>query len=384
MKLLIVHNTYPNNNVGGEDMVYKNEAQALRDKLGGENVFFYEVSNYKLSQFKLIFNIWFNIAHYKKIKKIIQDNNIDIAHIHNFYPLLTPSVFKGAKDGGAKVVYTLHNYRLWCISGIFYRAGYGVCELCAKNKFSLFGVINKCFRNSFAQSFVAWLSFLFYKACGVFRWIDYFFVLSEFSYQKAHSLGIPKNKLILKPNWVNIPNIKKVDINKRDGYIVIGRLERAKGVYKLLDVWSKLDSKYVLTIVGGGSNIDELKTTYNQKNIIFKNKCSHKESMQLLAKSKYLIHPSLMYETFGLNIIEAFSFGVPVIGFDIGTRVEFIQDTKNGFKAKENNLKEIIELSYEHKGYQTLCKNALLSHTKYEQETIIKNQIEIYKKAIKA
>jgi len=141
---------------------------------------------------------------------------------------------------------------------------------------------------------------------------------------------------------------------------------------------------YVLTIVGGGSNIDELKTTYNQKNIIFKNKCSHKESMQLLAKSKYLIHPSLMYETFGLNIIEAFSFGVPVIGFDIGTRVEFIQDTKNGFKAKENNLKEIIELSYEHKDYQTLCKNALLSHTKYEQETIIKNQIEIYKKAIKA
>jgi len=384
MKLLIIHNAYPNNNVGGEDKVYKNESQALRDELGESNVFFYEVSNYHLSQFKLIFNIWFNMAHYKNIKKLIQDNNIDIAHIHNFYPLLTPSVFKGAKDGGAKVVHTLHNYRLWCISGIFYRAGYGVCELCAKNKFAFFGVMNKCFRDSFVYSFVAWLSFLFYKVCGVFSWVDCFFVLSEFSYQKLIALGIPKSRLILKPNWVNIQNTNKSNSNKKEGYIFIGRLEEQKGIYKLLDIWCKLQSKYVLTIVGGGGNIDELQKKYNHKNIVFKNICSYEQTMQLLSKSKYLIQPSLMYETFGLSIIEAFGFGVPVIGFDIGTRSEFICDKINGFKANENNLKEIIELSYEYKDYEKLSQNAQSSYKKYEKTKTIKDQIKIYKTLLKA
>lgn len=119
MKLLIIHNRYQSNNIGGEDIVYQNELESLQKKLGKENVFSYEVSNDNLSKLSLIFNIWFNKHYYKEIKKIVEENSIDLVHIHNFYPLLTPSVFKAAKDGGAKVNHTLHNYRLWCISGMF-------------------------------------------------------------------------------------------------------------------------------------------------------------------------------------------------------------------------------------------------------------------------
>ena len=90
-----------------------------KKKLGKENVFSYAVSNDNLSKLSLIFNIWFNKHYYKEIKKIVEENSIDLVHIHNFYPLLTPSVFKASKDGGAKVIHTLHNYRLWCISGMF-------------------------------------------------------------------------------------------------------------------------------------------------------------------------------------------------------------------------------------------------------------------------
>ena len=44
MKILIIHNKYQSNNIGGEDIVYKNELNVLRKKLGDENVFCYEVS----------------------------------------------------------------------------------------------------------------------------------------------------------------------------------------------------------------------------------------------------------------------------------------------------------------------------------------------------
>ena len=180
MKLLIIHNKYQSNNIGGEDIVYKNELESLQQSLGNENVLSYDVSNDDISKVNLIFNIWFNKRYYNKIRSIIEENSINLVHIHNFYPLLTPSVFKASKDAGAKVVHTLHNYRLWCISGIFYRDGYGICELCTKRQFSLQGIFNKCFRNSFVQSVLAQLSFWYYRRTKVFDNIDYFFVLTNF------------------------------------------------------------------------------------------------------------------------------------------------------------------------------------------------------------
>ena len=53
MKILIIHNKYQSKNIGGEDIVYKNELNALCKKLGCENVFYYEVSNDDINKFKL-------------------------------------------------------------------------------------------------------------------------------------------------------------------------------------------------------------------------------------------------------------------------------------------------------------------------------------------
>ena len=376
MKLLIIHNKYQSNNIGGEDIVYKNELESLQNKLGKENVFSFEVSNDDISKVKLIFGIWFSRKYYKEIKQIVEENNIDIVHVHNFYPLLTPSIFKAAKDAGAKVVHTLHNYRLWCISGIFYRDGYGICELCVKNRFSLAGILNKCYRKSLLQSLVAQLSFWFYRFSKVFDNIDYFFVLTEFQKEKVKSLGINQNRIIFKPNSLNVD----FDIqNKKNGYIYVGRLEESKGIYELLEVWDTLDDKYILTIIGGGNIEDELTLKYHKKNIIFKGKCSRKETLENISKSKYLIQPSLCYETFGLTIIEAMSYGVPVIGFDIGTRSDFITDKVNGFIASKDNLKDIIQESFDYIDYELLSNNAILKAKEFENDYVIEKQIEIYK-----
>ena len=168
MKILIIHNRYQSNNIGGEDIVYENELLFLQKKLGCENVYSYEVSNDDINKFKLLFEIWFSNEHYKKVRSIVKENRIDLVHVHNFFPLLTPSVFKAAKDEGAKVVHTLHNYRLWCISGILYRDNYGICELCTQKRFSFAGILNRCYRKSLLQSLVAQASFWFYRFTKVF------------------------------------------------------------------------------------------------------------------------------------------------------------------------------------------------------------------------
>lgn len=375
MKLLIIHNKYQSNNIGGEDIVYKNELESLQKKLSHENVFSYEVSNDDISKFKLIFGIWFSSKYYKEVKKIIDDNSIDLVHVHNFYPLLTPSVFKASKDTGAKVVHTLHNYRLWCISGIFYRDDYGICEICSKNKFSLQGILNRCFRKSLIQSLLAQMSFWFYRFTKVFNNIDYFFVLTEFQKEKVISLGIDKKKIILKPNSLDMSF--DISNNKKD-YIYVGRLEESKGIYELLKVWQKLDDKFVLTIIGDGDIEKELKSNYKQNNIIFKGKCSREETLANISKAKYLIQPSILYETFGLTIIEAMSYGVPVIGFNIGTRADLIEDGVNGFLSDGNDLKSTIIKSFEYDKYEVLSSNAISKAKEYENDFMIKKQISIY------
>ena len=381
MKLLIIHNKYQSNNIGGEDIVYQNELESLQAKLGSENVFSYEVSNDDVSKIKLIFTIWFNKHYYQEIKKIVEENNIDLVHIHNFFPLLTPSIFKASKDAGAKVVHTLHNYRLWCISGIFYRDKYGICEQCTKSKFSLQGIFNKCFRKSMVQSVLAQLSFWYYRATKVFNNIDYFFVLTNFQKEKVKSLGIDENRVILKPNSLHM----SFDIQKgKKDYIYVGRLEESKGIFELLRVWEKLDEKYILTIIGGGDIEEKLRAKYKKKNIIFKGKCSREQTLSTISKSKYLIQPSLLYETFGLTIIEAMGFGVPVIGFDIGTRADFIQDGVNGFLSDRDNLKGVIEKSYKYKEYERLSKQAVATAKMYENEYVIDRQIKIYKKILES
>lgn len=379
MKLLIVHNKYQSNNIGGEDIVYQNELESLQKELGKENILSLEVSNDNLSKIKLIFNIWFNKHYYKEVKKIVEENNIDLVHIHNFYPLLTPSIFKASKDGGAKVVHTLHNYRLWCISGIFYRDGYGVCELCSKSKFSLEGIFSKCFRKSMIQSILAQLSFWYYRFTKIFDNIDYFFVLTNFQKEKVKALGIDENKIILKSNSLAF----NFDIQKeKKDYIYVGRLEESKGIFELLKVWDTLDEKFILTMIGGGDIEYELREKYSKQNIIFKGKCSREETLLAISKSKYLIQPSIWYETFGLTIIEAMSCGVPVIGFDIGTRGDFIQESVNGFLSNRDDLKDVIEKSFDYEEYENLSKEAIETAKMYENEYVIEKQIEIYKRIL--
>lgn len=382
VKVLIIHNRYQSTNTGGEDIVYDNELRTLRSLLGEDNVFTYVVSNDDLNKISLIFSIWFSRSHYKNVKKIIEQERIDLVHVHNFFPLLSPSVFKAARDCNAKVVHTLHNFRMWCISGVLYRDGDGLCELCTKKCFSLHGILNGCYRKSILQSAVTQFAFWFYKKAKFFDQIDYFFVLTNFQRKKIASFGIPEHRMLLKPNSLDIQGRKSAE---NTGYIYVGRLEESKGVHTLLQIWDTLDDKYVLTLVGGGVDEKELRTKYSKKNILFKGRCSREETFEHVARARFLVQPSVLYETFGLTMLEAMHFGVPVIGFDIGTRPDFIVNNINGFLcADENEFRVAIEKSYMlgESEYQIMSNNALVTAQSYDNSVVVRDQADMYQRII--
>lgn len=381
MKILLVHNFYQSTHVGGEDLVFEQEKKALICALGAENIFTYTVSNDKLNKLKLIFGIWHNFYHAKKISTLIKKNNINIMHVHNYFPILTPSIFKAAKKAGAKVVYTLHNYREWCLSGLFYRENKPECYECAKLSLPLPGIQYGCYRGSKIQSVLAGLAYFYYKLTHHLNYVDKFFILSDTQKQVLQKIQTPiilKSKL--KPSFVESKNFHEPI---RKSYLYVGRLENIKGIEILLAVWSKLESNFVLEIIGTGPNQEKLKQQYNKNNIIFLGKCSREQVLQKMGQAKYVIHPGIVQETQGLTLLESLAQGTPVIGFMIGTRKEYIQEGYNGFLCEPENLSTTIKKAeetfiYEPEFYQKLCKQAVLSVQNLMPNKITAKQIELY------
>ena len=111
-RVLIVHNFYQV--PGGEDTVVANEKEMLEKH--GHTVLLYTKSNKEINNMNLfkkiglLFNIIYSFKTKREVKKIIIENNIDIVHVHNTLLLISPSIYKAAKEGGVKVVQTIHNF----------------------------------------------------------------------------------------------------------------------------------------------------------------------------------------------------------------------------------------------------------------------------------
>lgn len=379
MKILLVHNYYKSRYIGGEDLVFNREVEALKKELGQENLFVYSVYNDNVNPMKLLLNMYFSLSTFFHIYKIIKKNKIDIIHIHNFFPLLSGSVFIAGKLAGAKVINTLHNYRWWCIGGIFFRDDIDICEECTQKGKGFSGVKHACFRNSKLQSFVAMTAFYIYKKINIFKYIDYFFVLTEFQKNKILELGVKKEKVIVKPNFNENSLVQNYQLIDKKDYIFVGRLEKSKGILELLEIWETLDEIYTLKIIGDGPLREEI-LKFNLKNVTYLGKLENKKVLEEISKSQYLIQPSIWYETFGLTIIEAFKCGTPVIGFDIGTRGNFITRGNTGFLAKDKKeLKIMIENSLNYSKYNEMKANCIEKSKEYSEEKVLKEQIKIYK-----
>lgn len=380
MKILIIHNKYKSNNIGGEDIVFKNELLLLAQKLGRENVFTYTEENDSINVFKLLFRFIFSLKHFLNIRKTIIKNSITHVHIHNYFPMLTPAVFWSTYGLNCKVIHTLHNFRWWCANGVLYRKNHGICTICIKKTFPLFSVFYKCYSNSYLLSLGMQLMTSLHRCLGVLNRVDAYFVLTNFQINILRDIGINESKIFLKPNFM--PNMTLKDNPKLYDFIYVGRLEEEKGVLLLLSTWKRYNIPYKLIIIGDTTKSNDLLTQYSISSIEFLGKKDHDTTLKLMSQSRYLLQTSLMVETFGLTIVEAMSMGLPVIGFNIGTRTEMIQNDENGFLCEPTaeKLSQVITKAHTWDNYKELSRNAHQFSLNFAADRIIQLQIELYKK----
>lgn len=344
MKILVIHNRYLEN--GGEDRVVDSEIGMLKDH--GNEVLYYCHSNEEiknmgiLARARFLFrDISWNRKSYQEIKDLVWKEKPDIAHIHNIFIYLSPSVYFALKESHIPIVQTLHNYRLICLKGTFY-AKNRICEDCLSGK--LFkAVFKKCWRGSFLLTFFL-ARMLKNTRRNIFRDSpDAFIALSGFSRDKFAEAGFPKEKLFVKPNFVDF---KPNEENRENYGLFLGRLVDYKGVNTLVRAYNELNS-YYLNIIGDGPMLDEVKKRIrNSKNIQLLGSFPHEKAMSYLRKAAFVVFPSECYENMPLAIVESLACGIPVIAANLGAMKEIIQDNITGllFKAGDpNDLAEKIK-----------------------------------------
>ena len=380
--VLMAHNYYKV--PGGEDTVFHNEVKML-DK-NGHKVTKYtrhndEIKGGVLSKLKLGIDTIFSLKTYKEVKKLIDENDIDIVHVHNTLPLISPSIYYAARAKKVPIVQTIHNFRLLCPGATFTRCG-EICEDCVSKGLEQ-SLKHKCYRNSLSQTFIMYIMLKLHRIIGIYDKINYI-TLTEFNKQKLSTLVKDESKIHVKPNFIE----KREDIERtlEDYFVYIGRLDDIKGINFLVEGWKNIDKNINLYIIGTGPEEEKLKHTISENrlnNVKLLGFMKREDAFKVIEKSRAIIIPSKWYEGFPMTIVESFSLGVPVIGSKLGNIESIVEDERSGLLFTTNSkesLKEVInKVFYDRELNVSLGNNAYkIFKEKYTDEENYRSIEKIY------
>lgn len=288
---------------------------------------------------------------YQEFSSLLKRNRPDVVHVHNFFPLVSPSVYYACRNAGVPVVQTLHNYRLLCPAATLYRDG-DVCEDCVQYGL-MRSIKHGCYQGSKLGTSALVLMLQVHRTLRTWsKMVDCYVALTEFSRRKLMDGGLPAAKIRVKPNFVlPDPGMR----NQRGQYALFaGRLVDPKGLPTLLAAWKLLRKPIPLVIIGDGPNRDQLQNLLKDpalRNVVYQGRLSREATLEAIKGARFLVFPSEWYEGFPVTIAESFACGVPVICSRLGSMQEIVADGRTGlhFRPTEaDDLAAKLEWAWEH------------------------------------
>lgn len=322
MKILVAHNAYQHR--GGEDAVVDAELTLLRRH--GHDVELYRLHNDALNNMPrataAITTVWSQPAA-RDVEDACMRFHPDVIHVHNTFPLISPSLYWAANRLGVPVVQTLHNFRLLCPQAIFLREG-RICEDCI-GKLPWRAVTRKCYRSSALQSAVITGMLATHRLIGTYRErVTRYIALNKFARAKYIEGGLPAALFRIKPNFV--PSSCEPDWSGRSGGMYVGRLSSEKGLDVLAGaVRSMPDAE--IDVIGSGPLETLAKEAFGDRYLGFR---PLDDIMARMGRARFLVLPSICYENSPRTIVEAFSCGLPVIASRLGALPDIVRDGVTG------------------------------------------------------
>ncbi len=341
MKILMLHNRYLV--AGGEDQSCAAEAALLREF--GHEVEYLEEDNHRVEELgharTAMRTIWSRES-YARVQQRLRSGSFDVMHVHNFFPLWSPSVYYAASRNRVPVIQTLHNYRMMCVNSLFFREQ-RVCESCLGKTLPWAGVLHGCYRESRPASAVVAAMIGTHKLAGTWASrVHTYIAVSEFARQKYIAGGFSADKITVKPNFIHPSPPTGTG---GGGYaLFVGRLSPEKGILTMLEAWKGAQDPMPLRVVGQGPLSGAVAdASAGCDRIQYLGARSFPEVLELMRSAELLVFPSEWYETMGRTIMEAFSAGTPVLASNLGPMVNMITPQETGFHFSPGSVSELRE-----------------------------------------
>ena len=166
----------------------------------------------------------------------------DVVHLHNTFPLLSPAVLYACREARVPVVATLHNYKLACANGEFYRQG-AVCHDCADGRPGQ-AIQHGCYRGSRVASVPIVLTGRVHRPAWRSLVSAYIFI-SASQRDLLSGVGLPPDRVFVRhnliPSGADACPCDPASPTPRQAPTVVyaGRLDPAKGARLLMAAWDR-------------------------------------------------------------------------------------------------------------------------------------------------
>jgi len=268
----------------------------------------------------------------RRVLDVVKEFRPDVVHVHNLYPLFSPSVVVACRKAGIPVVMTLHNQSLTCPRADHLCRG-ALCDRCLGGR-EYHCVFRNCRGN--------WLESVAYAARSAvarrFGWfrnhITLFIALTEFARQRLIQAGYDGERIVVLRNMAPAPRDRR---DPSSGTFVgfAGRLSSEKGVDTLIAAADEL-RELPFEIAGGGP-LFESYWKQTPANVRLLGQLSRNDLNAFYDRARMLVIPSLTYEMGPLVIGEAMSHSLPVIASRIGGLPELVRDQGTGLLFEPGN-----------------------------------------------
>lgn len=376
--VLLVHNAYQQR--GGEDSVVDAELELLRSR--GHVVETYFRRNDDLADmpaWQAAGQMLWSPQTVRELGARIAASRPDVIHVHNTFPLISPSLYWAAERAGVPVVQTLHNFRLHCPQAMYLREG-KVCEDCLGH-IPWRGALRACYRGSRPQSAALAGMVTLHRAIGTWQHkVTRYIALNEFCRRKFIEGGLPAERVVVKPNFVDFAAPPD---GPREGFLFVGRLSAEKGVDVLAAATAKVAGGAVRVagtgpeahLLQGGSGLTALGAL------------SGEQVRQEMAAAMALVLPSIWYENFPRTLVEAMGCCLPVIASRIGALAELVEEGVTGLLFEPGNAEDLAaKMRWALANQEAMAEMGRNARERYEQhytaERNYEELLQIYREAI--
>ncbi len=339
MNILVIHNSY--GKVSGEEIVVDRLAALLQQR--GHNVLQFRRSSEEIpglwfGKVRAFFSGIYSWTSRYEVARLLRRHRPDVVHVHNLFPLISPSILPECRRARVPVVMTVHNYRLVCPNGLHLSDG-AICERCLGGR-EYRCVVQNCERNLLkstgyaVRNYVARVARLFLDNVTVYA------PLTDFQRRRLVAAGYPGDRMAVIPNM--IPGEGPPAASPAGNYVgYVGRISPEKDLPTLLAAAAQCPD-VPFRVAGDFSRMPEL-LSRAPANVQFVGHLDAARLSEFYRDLRMLVLPSKCFEAFPLVLVEAMLQRKPVICSNIGGLPEIVEEGVTGLLFQTGNAAELGE-----------------------------------------